>query len=274
MVTSCILSATLLLLAALLLTALLLTALHWRLTILTTHTADSCYVDIDFAFGHNAYVSDDRVIIGMLVVELETLGTHITRYIDNLGTCVTALLASIGTNTNAKRVTLIYLTFTTISMSIFTVIVWLFKGPLVELLTSFFPGTDPMSLQMRTSSFHTLYNVISCAMLLPFVKPLVMFSERMIKDKVTVADTRTLKYVDDRLLTTPPVALMQVKKEANAPVSKVAEIMEIAPKAVTMAMGIAVTALTILDALDVNSAMVMLGIGLACAGIALMSGKK
>ena len=68
--------------------------------------------------------------------------------------------------------------------------------------------------------------------------------------------------------------LMQVKKEANAPVSKVAEIMEIAPKAVTMAMGIAVTALTILDALDVKSAMVMLGIGLACAGIALMSGKK
>ena len=68
--------------------------------------------------------------------------------------------------------------------------------------------------------------------------------------------------------------LMQVKKEANAPVSKVAEIMEIAPKAVTMAMGIAVTALTILDALDVKSGMVMLGIGLACAGIALMSGKK
>ena len=34
--------------------------------------------------------------------------------------------------------------------------------------------------------------------------------------------------------------LMQVKKEAEAPVSKVAEIMEIAPKAVAMAMGIAV----------------------------------
>ena len=141
----------------------------------------------------------------------------------NLGTCVTALLASIGTNTNAKRVTLIYLTFTTISMGIFTVIVWLFKGPLVELLTSFFPGTDPMSLQMRTSSFHTLYNVISCAMLLPFVKPLVKFSERMIKDKPTAEESRTLKYVDDRLLTMPPVALMQVKKEMDYMFSLVEE---------------------------------------------------
>ena len=68
--------------------------------------------------------------------------------------------------------------------------------------------------------------------------------------------------------------LMQIKKEAETPVRKVAEIMEIAPKAVAMAMGIAVTVLTILKALDVNSGMIMLGIGLACAGISLMNTKK
>ena len=68
--------------------------------------------------------------------------------------------------------------------------------------------------------------------------------------------------------------LMQIKKEADKPVSKVAEILEIAPKAVAMAMGIAVTVLTILNELDTKSAMVMLGIGLACAGLSLMSGKK
>lgn len=68
--------------------------------------------------------------------------------------------------------------------------------------------------------------------------------------------------------------LMQIKKQADEPVSKVAEILEIAPKAVAMAMGIAVTVLTILDALDMKSAMIMLGIGLACVGISLMSEKK
>ena len=68
--------------------------------------------------------------------------------------------------------------------------------------------------------------------------------------------------------------LMQIKKEAEAPVSKVSEILEIAPKAVAMAMGIAVTALTILNELDVRSGMIMLGIGLACTGIALMREKK
>ena len=68
--------------------------------------------------------------------------------------------------------------------------------------------------------------------------------------------------------------LMQVKKDADEPVSKLAEIMEIAPKAVAMAMGVAVTVLTILDTLDVKSGMVMLGIGLACVGIHLMNDKK
>ena len=67
---------------------------------------------------------------------------------------------------------------------------------------------------------------------------------------------------------------MQIKKEAESPVSKVSEILDIAPKAVAMAMGIAVTVLTVLNALDMKSGMVMLGIGLACAGISLMDNKK
>ena len=68
--------------------------------------------------------------------------------------------------------------------------------------------------------------------------------------------------------------LMQIKKEADTPVSKVSEIMEIAPKAVAMAMGIAVAVLTVLNEMDVKSGMAMLGIGLACVGISLLRDKK
>ena len=68
--------------------------------------------------------------------------------------------------------------------------------------------------------------------------------------------------------------LMQIKKEADTPSGKANEILDIAPKAVAMAMGIAVTVLTILDSMDVKSGMIMLGIGLACAGISMMSNKK
>ena len=68
--------------------------------------------------------------------------------------------------------------------------------------------------------------------------------------------------------------LMQVKKESAQPENKVAQILQIAPKAIAMAMGIAVTVLTVLNALDPDSATVMLGLGLACVGISLMNEKK
>ena len=68
--------------------------------------------------------------------------------------------------------------------------------------------------------------------------------------------------------------LMQIKKDANQPKSNVSEIVETALKGVAMAMGIAVTVLTILDAVDVKSGMIMLGVGLACAGISMMNDKK
>ncbi|MBQ7045116.1 MAG: Na/Pi cotransporter family protein [Clostridia bacterium] len=131
----------------------------------------------------------------------------------NIGTCVTALLASVGANTNSKRVALIHFTFNAIGTAVFAVIIWLFKEPIVNLLVSLFPGDDRMSLQMRVAAFHVVFNLTTTCVLLPFVKQLVKYSCAVIKDKKEPAEALTLKYVDDRLLTTPPVALMQVKKE-------------------------------------------------------------
>lgn len=133
----------------------------------------------------------------------------------NIGTCVTALLASVGANTNAKRVALIHFTFNTIGTIVFAAIIWIFKEPMVNLLVSVFPGSDPMSLQMRVSLFHVIFNVTTTCLLLPFVKQMVDFSRKIIRDKKDATDKLSLKYVDNRLTTTPPVALMQVKKEIN-----------------------------------------------------------
>lgn len=133
----------------------------------------------------------------------------------NIGTCVTALLASVGANANSKRVAFIHFTFNVIGTALFTAIIWIFKDPVVNLLVSLFPGEDPMSLQMRVSLFHVVFNVSTTALLLPFVKLLVKFSEMVIKEKVEMPEevAVSLKFADDRLLTMPSVALMQVKKD-------------------------------------------------------------
>ena len=134
----------------------------------------------------------------------------------NIGTCVTALLASVGANANSKRVALIHFTFNLIGTVVFTAIIWIFKEPVVSVLTTLIPGTDAMSLQMRVSVFHVVFNLTTTLLLLPFVKLLVNYSCLVIKDKKeTQAPALTLKYVDDRLLPVAPVALMQVKKEMD-----------------------------------------------------------
>ena len=133
----------------------------------------------------------------------------------NIGTCVTALLASMGAHANAKRVAFIHFTFNTIGTVLFAALIWILKDQVVELLTSFFPKDDAMSLQMRVSAFHVIFNVTTTLILLPFVKHLVKLSETVIRDKKTSEETRTLKYVDDRLLAVPTVALGQVKKEMD-----------------------------------------------------------
>ena len=141
----------------------------------------------------------------------------------NIGTCVTALLASVGANANSKRVALIHFTFNVIGTMLFTAIIWIFKEPIVNFLVSLFPGSDPMSLQMRVSAFHVVFNVTTTLMLLPFVKQLVDYSCLVIKDKNEAETNLALKFIDDRLLGMPSVALMQVKKEMDYMLSLVEE---------------------------------------------------
>ena len=152
-------------------------------------------------------------MVGMQVLPLElalfiVLGA-------NIGTCVTALLASVGANSNSKRVALIHFTFNVIGTALFTALIWIFKQPTVDLLLSLFPGDDVLALQMRVSIFHVIFNVTTTLLLLPFVKQLVKFSQMAIKEKEESKgeEVATLKFADDRLLTMPSVALMQVKKD-------------------------------------------------------------
>ncbi len=133
----------------------------------------------------------------------------------NIGTCVTALLACVGANENSKRVALIHFTFNVIGTILFTAIIWIFKEPAVSLLMTLFPGSDPMSLQMRVSAFHVIFNVTTTCLLLPFTRHLVRYSCLLIKDKNKTDTAPALKFVDDRLLSATPIAMIQVKKEMD-----------------------------------------------------------
>ena len=105
-------------------------------------------------------------------------------------------------------------------------------------------------------------------------------AEKMgVTDKAVSKWERDLSYPDINSL--PQLAevfdmsvddLMQVKRESMEQGEKttVKDIFRLIPRAVCIAMGVAVAVLSILGQLDAQKATVMLGIGVACAGIALL----
>lgn len=128
----------------------------------------------------------------------------------NIGTCITAILASIGASTNAKRTAFIHLMFNVIGTIIFTIILWIFTKPIVNALAGI------SNTQMQIAWFHVIFNVTTTILLLPFIKYLVKFATFVIKDKKVKAkdkDAPKLKFIDELLLSTPSIALMQVQKE-------------------------------------------------------------
>ena len=133
----------------------------------------------------------------------------------NIGTCVTALLASVGGASNAKRVALIHFTFNVIGTVLFAVIIWILKDFVVSVLTGLFPGSDAMSLQMRVSAFHVVFNVTTTLLLLPFVKQLVRLAEMVIRDREETGVVHHLRFVDDHLLAMPAAAMVQTKQEID-----------------------------------------------------------
>ena len=70
--------------------------------------------------------------------------------------------------------------------------------------------------------------------------------------------------------------LMQVKTETkeNMEKNKIDELLDTAFKGIGMAMGIAVVVLSILNELDVKSAIIMLGVGLVSISISLLKDKQ
>lgn len=94
----------------------------------------------------------------------------------NIGTCITAVLAAIGTSRNAKRTTVIHLSFNIIGTTIFTIVCLLF--PLTKLVESFTPGNVPAQI----ANMHTLFNIVTTLLLLPVGQFLASFAEKIMPE--------------------------------------------------------------------------------------------
>ena len=124
----------------------------------------------------------------------------------NIGTCLTALFSTVGAKKNSKRAAVIHLLFNLIGTGIFILIALL--APYVEWIEKLSP--DPMA-QIAIS--HIVFNIVSTVIMFPFAKALVKLSCLLVPGKDDSESEMHCKFIDDRLLNTPPFAVMQVSKE-------------------------------------------------------------
>ncbi len=95
----------------------------------------------------------------------------------NIGTCITAVLAAIGTNRSAKRTTIIHLSFNLIGTAIFT------TACLLLPVTNWVSAITPDNMSAQIANMHTIFNITTTILLLPFGTYLAKLAEKILPDR-------------------------------------------------------------------------------------------
>ena len=124
----------------------------------------------------------------------------------NIGTCVTALISSIGVSRNAKRVAVSHISFNVIGTAVCLV---LFYGGNALFHFSF------MALPVGAVGIafcHTVFNVLTTILLLPFSRQLEKLARRLVQSE---DPAKQFAFLDPRLLRTPGVAISECVTMTN-----------------------------------------------------------
>ena len=132
----------------------------------------------------------------------------------NVGTCFTGLMAAMSSNTNSKRTSLIQLIFNTggaLIVYLIDVIVKSVTGGTMSTGILFSRMFSAPHVQL--AMFHTIFNIVSVAVVIPLTDVLVNLSVRLIPDTDDGKEGERFYFVDENMLRSPSVAVSQVTKE-------------------------------------------------------------
>jgi phosphate:Na+ symporter len=123
----------------------------------------------------------------------------------NIGTCATALTASVGATAEAKRVAVAHIAFKVLGAAL----VFPFIGPFTALVAS--TAADPAR---QIANAHTFFNVGISLLFLPFTPLAARAIEALVPDDEQGDSPFRVRYLDERSLDQPSLALGQATREA------------------------------------------------------------
>lgn len=143
---------------------------------------------------------------------------------ENIGTTITAQLASIGSSINARRAANAHTVFNVLGVTI-VILFFPFFIDLVNYLTmnlmnagaadALINGELPNVARYIANS-HTLFNVVNALiflMLLPYLVKVTVWFTPQKKEEAKFEELSRIKYLDNRFISTPPVALARARSE-------------------------------------------------------------
>ncbi len=134
----------------------------------------------------------------------------------NIGTCSTPMIASIGASTGAKRSAIVHLYFNIIGTTVFLIAIYGLRA------AGFLPFWDEAMTRGDIANFHTLFNVVVTLLFMPFTRALAWLAEKTIPEKAGDEQDLALPVLDERLLTSPAVALQQARAAVEKMASRAA----------------------------------------------------
>jgi len=123
----------------------------------------------------------------------------------NIGTCVTAFASAIGSHTEAKRVAMAHVFFKVVGVVLF----FPFITPFAR-LAEMTAGDVPRQI----ANAHTLFNVGITILFLPFASTLAKVIYALVPESKEGEGLFKSKYLEERMLDTPALALGQAHREA------------------------------------------------------------
>jgi phosphate:Na+ symporter len=123
----------------------------------------------------------------------------------NVGTCATALAAAVGTSAEARRVATAHIAFKLLGV----VLVFPLIGPFTTLVAS--TAVDPAR---QIANAHTFFNVGISLLFLPFTPVAARAVERLVPDDQAADNPFRTRYLDERALDQPSLAIGQATREA------------------------------------------------------------
>ena len=150
------------------------------------------------------------IVIVMVAANPSLLSSGIYLVIgSSVGALMPAILACLKANNLAKRVTYSNLILRSLFALIVTVVIWVISAPLFNWFGKF----PQENVGILLAIFSIIYNFVYLVILLPLATPIEKLSKKLFKDKDEERKKKSLLFINDNLLNTPSVALIQVKKE-------------------------------------------------------------